>query len=151
MEVLYLSVLVFLLVIVGFVIGSLTASKLLQTQGPVTTDKMTTYECGERPMGPAWFNFNPRFYVIAIVFVIFDVEVAFMFPVAVVFQDWVAAGNGGFALLEMSVFISLLVLGLAYIWVKGDISWIKAVRESQPERFEITETQNETIQNAAAE
>ena len=70
MDVLYLSVLVFLLVIVGFVIGSLAASKLLQTQGPASTDKMTTYECGERPMGPAWFNFNPRFYVIAIVFVI---------------------------------------------------------------------------------
>lgn len=150
MEVLYLSVLVFLLVIVGFVIGSLAASKLLQTQGPPSSDKMTTYECGERPMGPAWFNFNPRFYVIAIVFVIFDVEVAFMFPVAVVFQDWVTAGHGGFALLEISVFVSLLVLGLAYIWVKGDISWIKTVRESQPERFEVSEPQNEPTQTASA-
>ncbi len=150
MEVLYLSVLVFLLVIVGFVIGSLAASKLLQTQGPASTDKMTTYECGERPMGPAWFNFNPRFYVIAIVFVIFDVEVAFMFPVAVVFQDWVTAGHGGFALLEITVFVSLLVLGLAYIWVKGDINWIKTVRESQPERFEIADSDNEQTQTATA-
>ncbi len=149
MEVLYLSVLVFLLVIVGFVIGSLVASKLLQTQGPATTDKMTTYECGERPMGPAWFNFNPRFYVIAIVFVIFDVEVAFMFPVAVVFQDWVTAGHGGFALVEMGVFISLLVIGLAYIWVKGDISWIKTIRESQSERFEIDPNTTEESQSAA--
>ncbi len=134
MAVLYISVFVFLLVVVGFVFVALAMSRALQTQGPTTDAKMTTYECGELPMGPAWFNFNPRFYVVAIVFVIFDVETAFMFPVAVVFRDWLDAGHGAFALLEIGVFVALLVLGLAYVWVKGDIKWVKETRRSDAPR-----------------
>jgi NADH-quinone oxidoreductase subunit A len=87
--------------------------------------KLTTYECGEPPSGSAWINFNIRFYLIALVFVIFDVELAFVYPVAAVFRDWIRRGQGGFALVEIAVFVGILFVGLVYVWVKGDLEWLK--------------------------
>ena len=130
MELVYSSVVVFLIVIVGFVLVSLIISRVLQTNAPANDQKNLVYECGERVSIPAWFNFNPRFYVVALVFVIFDVETAFMFPVGVVFRDWVDAGLGHFAFLEIGIFVVILLVGLAYVWIKGDISWVKEVRSS---------------------
>jgi NADH-quinone oxidoreductase subunit A len=89
--------------------------------------KLTTYECGEPPSGGAWINFNIRFYLIALVFVIFDVELAFIYPVVAVFKDWVARGQGLFALVEIVVFIGILAVGLVYVWAKGDLEWLKQV------------------------
>ncbi len=89
--------------------------------------KLSTYECGEEVEGDSWINFNIRFYVVALVFLIFDVEVAFIYPVAAVFKDWVSAGNGLFALTEILVFVLILLVGLIYVWSKGDISWVKQV------------------------
>ena len=89
--------------------------------------KLTTYECGEPPSGGAWINFNIRFYLIALVFVIFDVELAFIYPVVTVFKDWVARGQGLFALVEIVVFIGILSVGLVYVWAKGDLEWLKQV------------------------
>jgi len=89
--------------------------------------KLTTYECGEPPSGGAWINFNIRFYLIALVFVIFDVELAFIYPVVAVFRDWVARGQGLFALVEIVVFIGILAVGLVYVWAKGDLEWLKQV------------------------
>jgi len=89
--------------------------------------KLTTYECGEPPSGGAWINFNIRFYLIALVFVIFDVELAFIYPVTAVFRDWVARGQGLFALIEIVVFIGILAVGLVYVWAKGDLEWLKQV------------------------
>lgn len=83
-------------------------------------EKLTTYECGEVPEGSAWVKFNIRFYIIALVFIIFDVEVIFLFPWAVVFQDL-----GLLAFIEMMIFIFILVVGFAYVWVKGDLDWVK--------------------------
>jgi NADH-quinone oxidoreductase subunit A len=91
--------------------------------------KLTVYECGEVPIHSAWFNFNPRFYIVALVFLVFDVEVAFTYPVAVVFRRWVARGMGGFAFVELLVFVAILALGLAYVWRHGDLEWIKATRQ----------------------
>jgi len=85
-----------------------------------TYDKLTTYECGEDVEGPAWVKFNIRFYVIALIFIIFDVEVVFFFPWAVVYKEL-----GLFAFIEMLIFMSILGLGLAYVWVKGDLEWVK--------------------------
>ncbi len=87
--------------------------------------KLATYECGEPPSGPAWINFNIRFYLIALVFVIFDVELAFIYPVAAVFRDWVAKGRGLFALVELAIFVGILAVGLVYVWAKGDLQWLK--------------------------
>lgn len=100
--------------------------------------KNTIYECGEIPMQQAWFNFNPRFYIVALIFLIFDVEVAFTYPVATVFNRWVKRGMGAFAFGELFVFIAILVLGLAYVWKNGDLEWIRQARqdtldEAEPE------------------
>jgi NADH-quinone oxidoreductase subunit A len=93
--------------------------------------KLTTYECGEPPTGSAWINFNIRFYVIALVFVIFDVEVAFIYPVAVVFRDWVLKGQGLFALVEVLLFLGILAVGLVYVWAKRDLEWVKRVPQAE--------------------
>lgn len=93
--------------------------------------KLTTYECGEPPTGSAWINFNIRFYLIALVFVIFDVEVAFIYPVAVVFRDWVLKGQGLFALTEILLFLGILAVGLVYVWAKRDLEWVKRVPQAE--------------------
>src|SRR5215468_8139150 len=88
------------LVLSGLMLG---LGSLLRPSNPQSS-KLSTYECGEPPSGSAWINFNIRFYLVALVFVIFDVELAFMYPVTVVFRDWVAQGQGLFALMEIVVF-----------------------------------------------
>ena len=85
-----------------------------------TKEKLETYECGEVPEGSAWLQFNIRFYVIALIFLIFDVEVVFLFPWAVVFKDL-----GLLAMVEMGIFLVILTVGLAYVWVKSDLDWVK--------------------------
>ncbi len=84
-----------------------------------------SYECGEVPEGSAWVKFNVRFYVIALIFIIFDVEVIFLFPWAVIFQDLISSGFGMLAFIEMFLFVLILVVGFAYVWVKGDLDWVK--------------------------
>ena len=105
---------------------------LLRPANP-SRSKLSTYECGEPPSGPAWINFNIRFYLIALVFVIFDVELAFVYPVVTVFRDWIKNGQGGFALAEIALFIGILAVGLVYVWVKGDLEWLKRLpAEAEP-------------------
>ena len=88
-------------------------------------EKLTSYECGEVPEGSAWIQFNVRFYIIALIFLIFDVEVIFLFPWAVVFKQLTIDGFGFLAFIEMFVFVSILIVGFAYVWVKGDLDWVK--------------------------
>ena len=127
----YASVLVFVVVAVGFVLGSLLLGKLVRPNH-MSADKRSTYECGEAPIGQAWFNFNPRFYIITLIFIVFDVEIAFIYPVAVVLRRWVAHGWGWYALAEIAVFVAILGLGLAYVWAKGDLEWIRTIRKAPP-------------------
>ncbi|MCK6550838.1 NADH-quinone oxidoreductase subunit A [Myxococcota bacterium] len=117
---------VFMLLAVGFVLVALTLARLVGPRFP-NADKGEVYECGERPIGDAWFNFNPRFYIVALIFVVFDVEIALTFPVAVVFRAWKEHGVGVVAFFELMVFVAILVAGLAYVWKKGDLEWIKKV------------------------
>ncbi len=118
------NILIFFLVGFGFVLVTLSIGRLVRPQVP-TVEKLTTYECGEVPVGSGWINFNMRFYLIALLFIIFDVEIAFMLPVAVVFKEWVANGQGWLALGEIGVFVGILLLGLIYAWVHGDLDWVK--------------------------
>ena len=83
-------------------------------------DKLIPYECGELPEGSAWVKFNIRFYVIALIFLIFDVEIVFLFPWAVVYQEL-----GLLAFIEAFLFVLILVVGFIYIWAKGDLDWVK--------------------------
>jgi NADH-quinone oxidoreductase subunit A len=124
------NILVFVGLALGFLIATLTIGKILRPSTP-TPEKAEIYECGEHAVSQAWFNFNPRFYIVALVFLIFDVEVAFTYPVAVVFKRWVASGAGWFAFGELFLFVGILVLGLAYVWRKGDLEWIRKVVVSE--------------------
>jgi len=123
----YASVAAFFLVAIGFIVGSLLAGRLLRPNN-MYPEKLETYECGEAPVGPAWFNFNPRFYIIALIYIVFDVEIAFVYPVATVFKRWVDQGKGMFALVEIFLFVAILMLGLVYVWVKGDLEWIRGIK-----------------------
>ncbi len=123
----YASVIAFFAVAGGFILISMLAGKLIRPDN-MYEEKRETYECGEAPVGPAWFNFNPRFYIVALIFIIFDVEIAFIYPVARVFRRWVDQGDGAFAFVEMFLFVAILLLGLVYVWVKGDLEWIRAIK-----------------------
>lgn len=93
--------------------------------------KGMAYECGEQPVGPAWIKFNIRFYVVAIVFIIFDVEVATIFPTATIYKAAVEAGQAGLAFAKIFLFVGLLLSGLMYCWVRGDLEWIKGVAQQK--------------------
>ncbi|HET8541918.1 MAG TPA: NADH-quinone oxidoreductase subunit A [Anaeromyxobacter sp.] len=121
------TVLVFAVVAVGFALGGITASRLVGPRIP-SAEKATIYECGERPIGVAWFNFNPRFYLVALVFVIFEVDIALTFPVVAVFREWATAAQPGFAwiaFVELFLFTAILVVGLVWVWGHGDLEWVK--------------------------
>ena len=120
------AVIAFAVAAIGFAIVALTASRLLRPNHPEEA-KSTIYECGEKPIGTAWMNFNPRFYLIALVFVIFEVDIALTFPVVAVFKEWVARSpaSGLIALGELLLFTLILVVGLAWVWMHGDLAWVK--------------------------
>ncbi len=112
-------VFLFILVGAGFVAIGLAFAWILRPHRPYP-GKNATYECGENPLGDTRIRFNVRFYVIALVFLIFDVEVVFLFPWAVVY-----GALGWFAFFEMLVFLAILLVGYAYVWRKGDLDWDK--------------------------
>jgi NADH:ubiquinone oxidoreductase subunit 3 (subunit A) len=116
----FVSVLLFLVVGFAILAAILIFSRLIQSKGVAGIDKYIPYECGEVPEGTAWIRFNIRFYVIALIFIIFDVEIVFLLPWAVVFKKL-----GLFAFVEGLIFIGILIVGLAYVWKKGDLEWIK--------------------------
>jgi NADH-quinone oxidoreductase subunit A len=121
------TVLVFAVVAVGFALGGITASRLVGPKIP-NAEKASIYECGERPIGVAWFNFNPRFYLVALVFVIFEVDIALTFPVVAVYREWAQASNPMFAWVafgELFLFTAILVVGLVWVWGHGDLEWVK--------------------------
>jgi NADH-quinone oxidoreductase subunit A len=117
----FASVLMFLVIGFVFLAVLLFLSRLIQAKGKPGADKYIPYECGEVPEGSAWIRFNIRFYVIALIFIIFDVEIVFLMPWAVVFKRL-----GSFAFIEGLLFIGILVVGLAYVWAKGDLEWVKS-------------------------
>ena len=99
--------------------------------------KESIYECGEPAIGSAWVRFDMRFYTVALVFLIFEVEAAVMFPWAVVFRRLRDSGNAGgsgnglFVFWEIIVFIAILAVGLVYVWRKGDLDWVKSTLSSR--------------------
>ncbi len=122
----YANVLIFIGLGIGLCSLMMGLGALLRPANPERA-KLTTYECGEEVAGDSWINFNIRFYLVALIFVVFDVEVAFIYPVVTVFRGWVERGRGWFALSEILIFVGVLVVGLIYVWRKGDLQWIKTV------------------------
>jgi len=121
---------ILLIAIVGvlLVCATILLAKTLSPKKP-NPIKLSTYECGEEAIGSSWIQINSRFYVIALVFLLFDVELIFVFPWATIFgnKELVAADGrwGWFTMIEMGMFLGILVIGLIYVWKRGDISWIK--------------------------
>ena len=126
----YLHVLVFAAVGLVFVFANLVIASVVRPRRKSDVG-LETYECGEEAIGDAWITFDIRYYTVALVYVIFAVEIAFLFPWALVMRDALrdtgaAAGTGigMFVLIEGFVFIFILLLGLAYVWAKGDLDWV---------------------------
>ena len=111
------KILIFILLAVIFVVITLFVAKLIRPNRP-TTEKLKTYECGENPEGSPWVKFNIRFYVVALIFLIFDVEVVLLFPWALSYKE-----NGLYGFAVGIIFLLVLGLGMAYEWRKGDLEW----------------------------
>jgi NADH-quinone oxidoreductase subunit A len=126
---------------IGFIFVNLMVGKLLR---PAKMDaaKGTIYECGEPAVGSAWVQFDLRFYVVALLFVIFDVEMAFFFPWAVVFGKSIAEADAGdpafkttawVAFVDIAVFFGVLLVGFAYLWKRGDLNWVRSLAAQKDE------------------
>jgi len=140
----FLIVLVFLLFGVAFVILNIhILSRLLRKDTPGAV-KGLAYECGEPSYGSSFIRFDIRFYVVALVFLIFDVEVVFLVPWAVALRSLTAGGLGLLAFAEAAIFLLVLAVGLVYVWRKGDIEWIpkglQQAREAEAERVAARDT-----------
>nr|WP_199307671.1 MULTISPECIES: photosynthetic/respiratory NAD(P)H-quinone oxidoreductase subunit C [unclassified Leptolyngbya] len=107
----------FLLVCALVPVIALVTSQILRPKR-TGVERRTTYESGMEPIGGAWIQFNIRYYMFALVFVIFDVETVFLYPWAVAFNQL-----GLLAFLEALVFVAILVVGLVYAWRKGALEW----------------------------
>jgi NADH-quinone oxidoreductase subunit A len=105
---------------VAFAVIAFTLNRMMRPRKP-RAEKYTTYECGIDPVGQGWSQTQIRYYIFAFLFVIFDVESVFLFPWAVVFEDFARAGQ---VLVEMIIFIGILALGLLYAWKKKVLEWI---------------------------
>jgi NADH:ubiquinone oxidoreductase subunit 3 (subunit A) len=101
----------------AFVVIGLLLSRAVRP-GRAVPQKFITYECGPDPLMPSWHMFNPRYYVYALLFVLFDVEAVFLFPWALVFKKFSVAG-----VIDMVIFVAILTLGLLYAWRKGALEW----------------------------
>jgi len=121
----FLPVIIFTGLAVALVAAPLLIQYIISPRHNKGGEKLTSYECGEVPEGSAWVKFNVRFYIIALIFLIFDVEVIFLFPWSVVFKQLTETGFGFLAFIEMFVFVAILIVGFAYVWVKGDLDWVK--------------------------
>lgn len=110
---------IFILLGAVFVALALITARLLAPHNP-TTEKRTSYECGEDPIGSPWVRFNIRFYVVALIFLLFDVELVVLFPWAVVFKKL-----GMYGYTAGAIFIAILFLADFYLWAKGDLDWVR--------------------------
>ena len=113
----YFPILVFLVIAGGLAMAMITASLILARQRP-DSEKLSPYECGFDPFEDARVRFDVRYYLVAILFIIFDLEVAFLFPWAVSLGD-----IGIFGFWSMIVFLGVLTVGFAYEWMKGALEW----------------------------
>ncbi|KPK94509.1 MAG: NADH-quinone oxidoreductase [Deltaproteobacteria bacterium SM23_61] len=113
----YLPIFLFFAIALGFVLMTLFLSAVIGKR-KVTHPKMLPYECGMDPIGEARNPFSVKFYIVAMLFIIFDIEAVFLYPWAVSFRDLKI-----FGLVEMAVFIAILLVGFIYVWKKGALEW----------------------------
>jgi NADH-quinone oxidoreductase subunit A len=102
---------------IAYVLGAFFVNRVLAPKSP-DAEKFEPYECGEKPMGPAWLRFNVGFYIFALIFLIFEVETVFLFPWAIVLKK-----IGVIGLVEGFLFLGILIFGLIFAWRKGYLTW----------------------------
>jgi NADH-quinone oxidoreductase subunit A len=136
-------ILVFVLLGVAFVAGGLIVGAFVRPRKG-GEEKLTVYECGEPTIGSTWIRFNSRFYTVALVYLLFDVEVVVLVPAMLVLRELKTSSVGVYAaLIALLVFVALLVLGLAYEWFYGNLDWI-----GQREEAALGSQEEETIDGA---
>lgn len=119
----YLPVLLHILVAIGFAVGALVTSMVLGKAGKRTPIKDSAYECGMLPQGEAQPRFSVKFYLVAMLFILFDLEIVFMYPWAVVYKESIVQSKG--ILWSMLSFVSILMIGYVYALKKGAFDWKK--------------------------
>ena len=119
----YLPVLIYAALVIAFPAVTLIAAKLIRPTSTNVGAKLKPYECGIPPEGDARRRYSVRFYIIAMMFVIFDVETMFLIPWAILYKGWVAAHMGLFALASMLVFLGILLVGYLWLYKKGALEW----------------------------
>ena len=125
----YLPILIMLVLAIGFPIFTLLISWLLAPRQPDRI-KDATYECGVDPVGDARMRHSVRFYVVAMLFIVFDLETVFLYPWAVTFKKL-----GMFGLLEMIVFLVILLVGYIYVWRRGALDWSEQLEPADLGRY----------------
>jgi NADH-quinone oxidoreductase subunit A len=123
------EILIFIIGAALFVIVAFITSRIIRPNRP-NPEKLSSYETGEEATGPAWTQFNIRFYIVALIFLLFEVEIIFLFPWSTVYgrEELIEQTDGlwgWFSMIEMLIFIFVLALGLAYAWVNGYLEWVK--------------------------
>jgi len=144
----YLPILLMFVVAAGFAIGNVILSQFVG-QRKRTKTKLMPYECGKDPVGSARERFSVKFYLIAMIFILFDIEVIFLVPWAVVFKSLAAQGPAwnSFVYLEMMVFIGLLLAGYIYVVKKGAFDWgERARREAEAEAHQLAEAESRRLE-----
>ncbi len=114
----YVPIIIYFIIALGFGAIVVLLSALIGPSDKSNTVKTETYECGMKTVGKTLIRFDVKFYVIAMLFVLFDIEAVFLYPWAVIFKDL-----GWFGVVEMFVFILILLAGLGYIWKRGALEW----------------------------
>jgi NADH-quinone oxidoreductase subunit A len=129
----YLPILLMFVVAAGFAVGNVLLSQFVG-QRKSTRTKLMPYECGKDPVGSARERFSVKFYLIAMIFILFDIEVIFLIPWAVVFKSFAANGYRNLIYIEMMLFVVLLLVGYIYVVKKGAFDWgERARREAEAE------------------
>jgi len=121
---LYVYVGLFLLLVVGFVATVLVIARLIAPSSKSSRAKGQIYETGELTVTDAWRPFPVRYYVFALLFLIFDVEAAFLYPWAVIYNESITQGIVLYMFVEVVIFVFILAVGLAYAWKKGALKWV---------------------------
>lgn len=118
----YLPILIVFIFVLGFAVTNIALS-LLIGKHKNTRAKLMPYECGMDPVGSARQRFSVKFYLIAMLFILFDIEAIFLVPWAVVFRDLIQRLSRPFVFFEMMIFIGVLLVGYVYVWKKGLFEW----------------------------
>jgi NADH-quinone oxidoreductase subunit A len=123
MPVAYIPVLIFALIVLSFPVLALLVFKLIRPESRGGPAKFEPYECGIPAESNARGRYSARFYVVAMLFVVFDVETIFLFPWAILYRSWIFLHRGAFALISMVVFLGILLIGYIWLYKKGALDW----------------------------